>query len=128
MSKKTSSVKVLKNNKSVRALKDASVEFCVFSGDAVEFVKEIDRPDDYYVEGDEITFTIRLKNVGDKQLVDFSMQDEVDDLLPFENGFKVCSTVGQIVSYDKPIKINNITLKPQEEAIIKITGLVGEVE
>ena len=129
MNKKMSIVKVLKNSESVKVLKEASVDFCVFSKDVVEFVKEIDRPNDYYVEGDEITFTIKLKNVGDKRIVDFTLQDDLEEfVLPFEAGFKVCASIGQIASYAKPVRINNITLKPQEEAIVKITGVIGAIE
>lgn len=129
MNKKISLVKVLKNSESVKVLKEASTEFCIFSSDVVEFLKEIDRPNDYYVEGDEITFTIKLKNVGDKRIINFTLTDELEEfVLPFETGYKVCTSTGQIASYDKPIKINNITLKPQEEAIVKITGVIGAIE
>ena len=84
MNKKTSLVKVLKSADSVKVLKEASVDFCVFNGDVVEFKKAIDRPNDYYVEGDEITFTINLKNVGDKRIVNFTLKDELEE---FEKNF-----------------------------------------
>ena len=129
MSKKTSSVKILKNAEGNKSLKEAAVNFCVFSGDEVEFTKEIDRPNEYYVEGDEITFIIKLKNVGEKRIVNFSLKDDLEDfILPFEDGFKIQTSVGQIASYDKPIMINNITLKPDEEAVIAVTGLIAEME
>ena len=129
MNKKISLVKVLKNSESVKVLKEATTDFCVFSSDVVEFLKEVDRPNDYYVEGDEITFTIKLKNVGDKRIVNFTLQDELEEfVLPFEAGYKVCVTTGQIASYAKPVRINNITLKPQEEAIVMITGVIGAIE
>lgn len=128
MSKKTSLVKILKNAEGSKSLKEAAVEFCVFTGDVVDFTKEIDRPDDYYVEGDEVTFTIKLKNIGEKKIVNFSLKDDLEDfILPFEEGFKVQATIGQIASYDKPILINNINLKPDEEAVITVTGLIGEI-
>ena len=129
MNKKTSLVKVLKSEDSVKVLKEASTEFCIFSGDVVDFKKTIDRPNDYYVEGDEITFTIKLKNVGDKRIVNFTLKDELEEfILPFETGFKVTAAIGQIASYDKPVLINNISLKPQEEAVFKITGIIGAIE
>ena len=129
MNKKTSLVKVLKSADSVKVLKEASVDFCVFNGDVVEFKKAIDRPNDYYVEGDEITFTINLKNVGDKRIVNFTLRDELEEfVLPFESGFKVNATTGQIASYDKPVMINNITLKPNEVATVTITGVIGAIE
>ena len=129
MNKKTSLVKVLKNPEAVKVLKEATADFCVFSSDIIEFHKSIDRPNDYYVEGDELTFTIKLKNIGEKRIVNFTLKDELEEfVLPFEMGFKLNATTGQIASYDKPIKVNNITLKPEEEAIIKITGVIGEIE
>ena len=68
-------------------------------------------------------------DIGDKRIVNFSLQDDLEEfVLPFEDGYIVNSTVGQIVSYNKPVMINNITLEPQEEAIIKITGIIGETE
>ena len=129
MNKKTSLVKVLKSPEAVKVLKETGTEFCVFSSDVVEFSKTIDRPNDYYVEGDEITFTIKLKNVGEKRIVNFTLKDELEELvLPFEEGYKVRTTHGQVQSYDKPVVINNITLKPGEEAMITITGVIGAIE
>lgn len=129
MNKKTSLVKVLKNPDSVKMLKEAGVDFCVFSGDVVEFNKAIDRPNDYYIEGDEITFTIKLKNVGDKRIVNFTLRDELEELvLPFEEGYKVNATSGQIASYVMPVVVNNITLNPQEEVVVTITGVIGAIE
>ena len=129
MNKKTSLVKVLKNAEGIKTLKEASTDFCIFSSDVVDFSKTICRPDDYYVEGDEITFTIKLKNVGDKRIVNFTLKDELEEfVLPFEAGFVVTTTTGQIGSYNKPVMINNITLKPQEEAVVTIKGIIGAIE
>ena len=129
MNKRTSLVKVLKNAEGVKSLKEASVEFCVYSGDVVSFTKEIDRPNDYYVEGDEITFTIKLKNIGDKRVVNFTLRDDLEEfILPFEEGFKVHTSTGQIASYQNPVMINNITLKPNEEALVMITGVIAAIE
>lgn len=129
MNKKTSLVKVLKNAEGIKVLKEASTDFCIFSSDVVEFHKNICRPNDYYVEGDEITFTINLKNIGDKRIVNFTLKDELEEfVLPFEAGYKVTTTTGQVGSYKKPVMINNITLKPQEEAVVTITGVIGAIE
>ena len=58
-----------------------------------------------------------------------SNKDELEELvLPFEAGYKVSTTTGQIASYAKPVMINNITLKPQEEATVTITGVIGAIE
>ena len=129
MNKKTSAVKILKSADSVKVLKEVTTEFCVFGGDVVDFSKSVDRPDDYYVEGDEITFTIKLKNIGEKSIINFTLKDELEEfILPFEEGFRVSTTVGQITSYDNPVTVNYISLKPEEEATIVITGIIGPNE
>lgn len=129
MNKKNSLVKVLKNSESTKTLKEASADFSIFSSSVIKFEKAVDRPNDYYVEGDEITFTIKLKNIGDKRIVDFTLKDELEEfVLPFDAGFKVNASTGQIASYQKPVIINNITLKPQEEAMVIITGVINAIE
>lgn len=129
MNKKTSAVKIMKSAESVKVLKEVSTEFCVFGGDAVDFNKTVDRPDDYYCEGDEITFTITLKNIGEKSIVNFTLKDELEEfVVPFEEGFRVTTTVGQIASYDNPVTVNYISLKPEEEAVVVITGMIGSNE
>lgn len=129
MNKKNSLVKVLKNSESTKTLKEASTEFSIFSSSVVKFEKAVDRPNDYYIEGDEITFTIKIKNIGDKRIVDFTLKDELEEcVLPFETGYRVNASTGQIASYQKPVIINNITLKPQEEAMVIITGVINTIE
>jgi uncharacterized repeat protein (TIGR01451 family) len=129
MNKKTSFTMVLKNEDSVKVLKDVSVDFSIFSAETIELTKVVDRPNDYYVEGDEITFTINLKNVGDKRIVNFTLKDELEEfVLPIEDGYRVSSTHGQIASYVKPVVINNITLKPGEVAQVVIKGIINCIE
>ena len=129
MNKKTSFTMVLKNEDSVKVLKDVSVDFSIFSAETIELTKVVDRPNDYYVEGDEITFIINLKNVGDKRIVNFTLKDELEEfVLPIEDGYRVSSTHGQIASYVKPVVINNITLKPGEVAQVVIKGIINCIE
>lgn len=118
---KTSTVKLLKNN----TLKEAQTNYSIFSDDVLELSKAVDKPSEYYVVGDEITFTIIAKNIGDKTLKDFTITDELEnDIKPFANGFKVLSSLGQITSYLAPITIEKITLNPNESVEIQITGLI----
>ena len=129
MNKKTSFTMILKNEDSVKVLKDVAVDFSIFSAETIELIKVVDRPNDYYVEGDEITFTINLKNIGDKRIVNFTLKDDLEEfVLPIEEGYKVSTTHGQIASYQKPVVINNITLKPNEEATIVIKGVINCIE
>ena len=66
---------------------------------------------------------------GDLTTEFFSLKDELEEfVLPFEAGYEVSTTVGQIASYNKPVMVNNITLKPEEEAIVTITGVIGAIE
>jgi uncharacterized repeat protein (TIGR01451 family) len=129
MNKKTSLVKILKNEDSEKVLKEVYNDFSIFSKDVIEIKKKHNRPNDYYIEGDTITFTITLKNVGDKRIVDFTLKDELEDLvLPIDDGYVISTSVGQIQSCNRPIIINNITLKPQEVAVITISGIIGVTE
>lgn len=129
MNKKTSFTMVLKNEDSVKVLKDVGVDFSIFSAEVIDLTKTVDRPNDYYVEGDEITFFINLKNIGDKRIVNFTLKDELEEfVLPIEDGYRVSTTHGQIASYLKPIVINNISLKPGEEAKVVIKGIVNCIE
>ena len=65
MSNKTSTVKIFKNHED-KSLQKAEANFSVFSEDVLEMKKTVDRPEEYYTEGDPISFTISLKNTGDK--------------------------------------------------------------
>ena len=125
MNNKTSGVKLFKNS-DTSSLKNAEAKFSVFSEGVLELKKVVDKPDEYYVEGDTISFDIVLKNVGDKTITNFKLQDDLEDfVMPFGDNFKVTASKGQIVSYARPIIIEGITLAPKETLIVKITGVIA---
>ena len=47
-------------NSNVGAVHTTETNFSLFSANVLEFTKTVDRPDEYYVEGDLIHFTINL--------------------------------------------------------------------
>ena len=124
MSNKTSAVKIFKNHED-KSLQKAEVKFSVFSEDVLEIKKTVDKPDEYYTEGDSISFTISIKNNGDKVVNNFKLKDELEEYIkPFGDNYKVVSSKGQITSYQNPIIVEGITLAPKEMMTVKITGVI----
>ena len=124
MNNKTSTVKVFKNRED-KSLQKAEVNFSVFSEDVLEMKKTVDKPEEYYTEGDPISFTISLKNTGDKVITNFKLKDELEEYIkPFGDNYKVVASKGQITSYHNPIVIEGITLAPKEVMTVKITGVI----
>lgn len=124
MNNKTSTVKVFKNSED-KSLQKAEANFSIFSEDVLEMKKIVDKPEEYYTTGDPISFTISLKNIGDKIITNFKLKDELEEYIkPFDDNFKVVSSKGQITSYHNPITIEGITLAPKEVMTIKITGII----
>ena len=121
----TNKVDLFKNS-NVGALSTTQTNFSLFSTDVLEFTKTVDRPDEYYVEGDLINFTIKLKNTGDKRITNFVLKDELESCVKtFDGSYKVNSSIGEIKSYANPVIVERITLDPSQEATITITGLVS---
>ena len=88
MSDKKSAVKIFKNYED-KSLQKAEVNFSVFSEDVLEMKKVVDKPEEYYTEGDPISFTISLKNTGDKVITNFKLKDELEDYIkPFGDNYK----------------------------------------
>ena len=67
MNNKTSGVKLFKNSE-VNTLKQAEANFSVYSEGVLALNKFVDKPEEYYVDGDSINMFIILKNVGDKTI------------------------------------------------------------
>ena len=109
-----------------KVLNSVSTQFEVFKNEFLTFKKEIDRPDDYYFEDDLITYLITLKNEGTKVISNFTIKDDAPtNIAPLANGYyEVLTTNGAVSFEEKEIIISNITLKPQEELQITITGRV----
>lgn len=129
MNNKVISFAVLnKNRNSAYVLKNAQASFEVFQSDYIEISKTVDRPDDYYFIDDDITFIIKLKNVGNKFIRGFLLKDDAPSVIaPLESGYyEVISPVGNISFVDGDVYIENIDLEPNEEVEITITGKVKE--
>jgi hypothetical protein len=125
MNNKISGVKLFKNSEE-KTLKQAEAGFSVYSEGVLELRKIVDKPEEYYVEGDQISFDIVLKNIGDKVITDFKLKDDLEEFVqPFGDNFKVTASQGQIVSYAKPIIIEGITLAAGEVMTVKITGIIA---
>ena len=121
----TNKVDLFKNS-NVGALHTTETNFSLFTTNVLEFTKTVDRPDEYYVEGDLIHFTIKLKNTGDKRITNFVLKDELESCVKtFDGSYKVNSSIGEVKSYANPVIVERITLDPNQEATITITGLMS---
>ena len=97
------------------AVHTTETNFSLFSTNVLEFTKTVDRPDEYYVEGDLIHFTINLKNVGDKRITNFVLKDELESCVKtFDGSYKVNSSIGEVKSYCNPVVVEKITLDPNQ--------------
>lgn len=115
-----------KNLESKRVLNKADTSFEVYKEEFLRLSKTVDRPNDYYFENDLITFIIRLKNVGTKNIVGFTLKDDTPTKIdPMDNGYYEVLTSNGDVSFDtEHVIISNISLSPNEELEITITGVV----
>lgn len=117
-------VNLLKDN---IVLASSEVKYYIFDPSVVELIKEVDRPDDYYFPGDTISFTIRVKNNGNKILRKIKINDVLDDVIvPIKESFEVITNNGEYIVADNVINVVNITLDKNEEAIITIKGKIKE--
>ena len=116
---------LFKNN-NVGSISSAETSFSLYGDNVIEFKKFVDRPNDYYVEGDTIHFTINMKNVGDKRIVNFVLKDELEACVkPFEGSYKVLTSLGEVRSYGNPVIVDKITLEPDQEMTVVITGTIS---
>lgn len=115
-----------RHEESVESLKEASTSFSVFTSDVISIEKVCDKPDDYYFPEDIITFIVTLKNLGDKNISNFTLKDDsVKVLDPMPNGYyEVLSPVGEVSFNLDEVIISNISLAPGAVLEIRITGMV----
>lgn len=108
------------------SLKETSASFSVFSSDVISIEKVCDKPDDYYFPEDVITFIITLRNLGDKNITNFTLKDDAVKILdPLPNGiYEVLTPVGDVTFNLDEVIISNISLSPGSTVEIRITGMV----
>ncbi len=117
-----------KQNDKSMILKEVKAEFKVFQSKYLVLTKEVDRPDDFYYIDDDITFIIKLKNIGDKNICDFTLKDDIPTLInPTDSGFyEVITPIGDISFDDNCVVIEHINLSPGAEIEIIISGKVKD--
>lgn len=116
----------LSKNSNAGTLTSAETNFSLFGDNVLEFNKTVDRPDEYYVEGDLIHFTITMKNIGDKRIRDFVLKDEMEACVkPCDGAYKVTTSLGEVRSYSNPVIVDKITLEPNQEVKVVITGTIS---
>ena len=97
-------------------IKSNEVRFEIFDSKLLFVEKTVDRPDDYYFPNDIIIFTIKLRNDGSKILRNIRINDTIDDII--ENNYDIISTHGEYIITNNVVEVINITLSPNEEALI----------
>ena len=103
----------LSKHSSVGTLSSTETNFSLYKDNVIEFIKTVDRPNDYYVE-------------GDLRIVNFTLKDELEACVkPFDGSFKVTSSLGEVKNYGNPVVIDKITLEPNQEMTVVITGIVS---
>ena len=67
-----------------------------------------------------------MKNIGDKRIVNFTLKDELEECVkPFEGSYKVTTSLGEVKSYGNPVIVDKITLEPNQDMTVVITGTVS---
>ena len=116
----------LSKHSNIGSLSSTETNFSLYKDNVIEFNKTVDRPNDYYVEGDLIHFTIKMKNIGDKRIVNFVLKDALEECVkPFDGSYKVTTSLGEVKSYSNPIIVDKITLEPSQEMTVVITGNIS---
>ena len=67
-----------------------------------------------------------MKNIGDKRIVNFTLKDELESCVkPFDGSYKVTTSLGEVRSYANPVVVEKITLEPNQEMTVVITGTIS---
>ena len=105
----------------------ASVTFNVANASILTMTKTVDRPNEFYLPGDSITFTITITNTGDSAINGLLFRDTIDPAVAPVNGndFTVTTTAGTITSDDSTVEISDIDIGPGGTVVITITGRIA---
>ena len=116
-----------KNN---NIIEDASVTVNVANADTLIMTKTVDKPNEFYFQGDTIVFTITISlpaSAGSK-LNGITCEDQIPSqvILPTTAPYGVTTTEGNIVPVaGNQVKITGINLDPGETVTITITGTIA---
>ena len=118
---------LFRNDSATNPLLTAQANFEVVRANALTLTKTVDKPDQAYLPGDTIIFTITLTNTSDAAINDLLFRDTIPNGVIPQTGtnFLVTTTNGVITSFTNPITINNINLNPLSTAKITITGKIA---
>lgn len=105
----------------------ASATFFVAESCTIRMRKTVDRENEYYFSGDEITFTIVIENNGAVAVNDLFFTDTLDEIVVplLGDEYTVTTTSGTVTSAVNPITINNIDIPAGGSVTITITGRIA---
>lgn len=117
-----------KNTDKSHVLKEVKTDFKIYQEKYITLTKVVDRPEDYYYVGDDITFIITMKNIGDKNIRAFTYRDDIPMIIsPTDSGYyEVITPLGDVSFEDNYVVIGDIDLSPGMEIEILITGKVKD--
>lgn len=109
-----------------KPLGKSEVEFNICDGSVLIMNKTVDKVDECYFSGDKITFTITIKNNGNKKISGLKFSDEIpDEINPLDNNeYLISSTSGIISQNNHNVLIEQIVILASQTVTITITGVV----
>ena len=118
---------VYNDNSQTEIVAQANATFNVLADGTITMTKTVDRPGEYYVPGDTITFTITITNNGTLPVSGLFFTDTIDPAIVPVTGteYTVTTTTGTITSLLSPVTVSNIDIDAAGTAVITITGRIA---
>ena len=127
METKTNTGELFLDSTATNEIASASVNFDVFSSQAIEMIKSVDRASGFYLSGDPIVFTITITNQSANAITGLFFRDQIDASVIPQTGvnYDVTTTSGTITSYDNPVTVSDISIPANGTVTITISGVVA---
>ena len=127
MDTKTNTGELFLDSTATNEIASASVNFDVFSSQAIEMTKSVDRESGFYLSGDPIVFTITITNQSANAITGLFFRDQIDASVIPQTGvnYDVTTTSGTITSYDNPVTVSDISIPANGTVTITISGVVA---
>ena len=104
----------------------ATTTFDIADENTITMTKTVDRPNETYFSGDNITFTITITNNGDSTVTGLVFRDVINENVEPINGsdFTVTATSGTVTSSASPVTVSDINITAGSTVVITITGRI----
>lgn len=104
----------------------ASATFDIADANTITMTKTVDRPNETYFSGDNITFTITITNNGTSLVTGLVFRDVINENVEPISGtdFVVTATSGTVTSSATPVVVSDINITAGSTIVITITGRI----